>query len=85
MKMKTDASLFVLFGVMFLATGCKDEIIETQDRNNDGVIDQKSYRYPGTADRDWSLIDTNYDGVFDLKVTKGVGVFEEHVVIDVKQ
>lgn len=47
-------------------------VITRSDRNKDGRPDIESHRFPGTANPGYSLMDTNFDGIFDLRVSPAV-------------
>ena len=59
------------------------EKLSTKDNNSDGLVDYELHHFPGMADADWVLIDTNHDGTFDKKITYGYAVVEESLSIPV--
>jgi hypothetical protein len=42
------------------------------DRNSDGVVDFE-FHDPGCCDRNWGLLDTDFDGRYDKRITWGWG------------
>ncbi|QIF05457.1 hypothetical protein [Roseimicrobium sp. ORNL1] len=61
----------------------KAEKITYYDRNGDGKVDCESHTHRGWADADWLLMDDNYDGRYEKKMSFGVKVFETEVDIPV--
>lgn len=51
------------------------------DRNNDGLADKKRFHAPGIADVDYDLLDTDYDGAYDQKITYGYALIKTRVQI----
>lgn len=47
-------------------------IVTRADRNKDGRPDVENHRFPGTGNLGYSLVDTNFDGAFDVRVTPAV-------------
>lgn len=80
MKNMWKALLILVFVLVVTLTTlwlCSSRIATTKkDRNSDGKIDYIFFTYEGWADRDYGFLDEDYDGLFELKRTHGIGVFE---------
>lgn len=48
------------------------------DDNSDGVVDFEMHDF-GCCDRNWALVDSDFDGTFDLRVQWGESFTEEPV------
>ena len=51
------------------------------DRNHDGLADKKRFHAPGMADADYDLLDTDYDGTYDQKITYSYALIKTRVEI----
>ena len=82
-------SLF-LFGMTF-GSGCttstesfpSGEQIYYFDRNGDGEIDQEKHKYPEWFDADWDLLDDDFDGNYEKKISYGFSLVETIVDLPV--
>jgi len=48
------------------------------DRNHDGAVDLELHQF-GCCDRDWALVDTHFNGRYDLKIHWGYGLTKSKV------
>ena len=60
-----------------------NEILTRKDRNKDKVYDYERHHFPGGSQADWEYVDTNFDGVYDQKITYGFTIRTEQVNIPV--
>ena len=49
------------------------------DRNHDGIVDYEFHSF-GCCDRDWGLLDTDFNGRYDLKLRWGFSFSKEAVM-----
>jgi hypothetical protein len=77
-------SLSILATVTCLS-GCSthEEQITYLDKNGDDRIDTESHHFTGAYDADWELIDTDFNGRFDKRVSYSYSVREESVDLPV--
>lgn len=75
-----------------LPTGCANsptagvpqERILYQDRNHDGRIDEEKHVITNGCDMDWSLVDTDFDGIYDRMIRYGYAVTSSPVRIPIR-
>lgn len=65
-------SLLLALALASCAHRPTEGIVTRADRNSDGRPDVESHRFPGTGNPGYSLVDTNFDGAFDVRVTPAV-------------
>jgi len=63
----------------------REEVVTYKDQNSDGLIDFELHHFPGMADVDWALFDTDGNRVYDKRVRYGYTMTEEQVSIPVSQ
>ncbi len=63
----------------------ESERVTYHDRNHDGRIDLEKHVYPGAADRDWNLSDTDHDGRYDKKTIFGFSLQKVSVSLPVPE
>jgi hypothetical protein len=57
-----------------LVDGCtRQNVVSYYDRNHDGVVDFELHDDPGYAHAQWGLIDTDFDGRYDVLQTFAPG------------
>ena len=93
--MRTNISVCGLLAIVATAhlAGCASESgdavmkrrdrVTYHDRNGDGRVDLEKHTFPGMADADWELRDTDFDGRYDEKVRFGVAVVQSKVDLPV--
>lgn len=59
------------------------ERVTYYDRNGDGRVDLEKHTFPGMADADWELRDTDFNGRYDEKVLFGVAIIRSTVDLPV--
>jgi hypothetical protein len=78
------ASLSV-FTMAALLSGCCtcEEQITYSDKNGDGKIDSELHHFTHSYDADWELLDTDFNGRYDKRVSYSIGVCSESVDLPV--
>jgi hypothetical protein len=44
------------------------------DRDNDGVVDYELHDIPAASDDAWALVDSDFEGNYDLKIAYGYAI-----------